>query len=76
MERIPLEAGLVVGTFLILAGIAGSAAAVRTWQAVSFGNLEPREVLRVVIPAILALMLGGQMILGSFVLGVLALGRK
>ncbi len=75
-KRFPLEGGLIAGLMLLVAGVVGSAVAVSAWREASFGNLEPREVLRVVIPSVLALSLGGQIVLTSFLLGLLSLGRK
>jgi hypothetical protein len=74
--RLPLEGGLIAGGMLLVAGLIGSATAVGAWREAAFGNLEPREVLRIVIPSVLALSLGGQILLTSFLLGLLSLGRR
>ena len=71
-----LETGLVVGTMLILAGLGASVVAVREWSQHAFGPLEPSRILRLIIPAILALTLGCQVVLGSFFLSVLGLRRR
>lgn len=71
-----LETGLVIGLLLVLAGVAGSVAALDAWKEASFGNLEPRAVLRVVVPSILSLVLGTQVILTSFFLGLIRIGRR
>jgi len=73
---ITLEVGLVVGGTLLLIGLAGSVYAFGAWGLRSFGPLEPTRVLRIVIPAITSLTLGCQVILSSFFLSVLGLGRK
>ncbi len=75
-ESIPLEAGIVFGVVLVAAGLGGSWAALEVWRQVSFGNLEPREVLRLVIPSIVAIVLGAQVILTSFLLSLLGLARR
>jgi hypothetical protein len=72
---ITLEVGLAVGFFLILAGTAGTIWALSDWGARSFGPLEMTRVFRIVIPAVLALTLGCQIVLSSFFLSVLGLGR-
>ena len=46
------------------------------WSERGFGELNPSEVLRQVIPSILAIALGFQIVLGSFFLSVLGLKRK
>lgn len=71
-----LEVGLGIGFGLIALGVGGSVFAVRTWLEVSFGPLEPRAVLRMIIPSILALTLGCHIVLASFFLSVLRLPRR
>jgi glycosyltransferase involved in cell wall biosynthesis len=71
-----LEMGLVIGGALVLCGLAGSVYALSDWSSHSFGSLDPTRTLRMVAPAILALALGGQIILASFFLSVLGLRRK
>jgi glycosyltransferase involved in cell wall biosynthesis len=73
---INLEVGLIVGAVLTAAGFAGSAMAVSHWSAASFGQLQPGLVLRLVIPATTALLLGLQIIFASFFLSVLGLARR
>jgi len=73
---ITLESGLVVGAALLFVGLAGSLYAVGAWGARSFGGLDPKTTLRIVIPAVTALTLGCQIILSSFFLSVLGLKRR
>lgn len=73
---ITLEVGLSVGGLLLVMGLAGSVYAVSDWGARSFGPLEPTRVLRMIIPAILSLTLGCQIVLSSFFLSVLGMGRR
>jgi hypothetical protein len=73
---VTLETGLVVGGLLVAGGLAGSLAATLGWQKTDFGQLEPSVVLRQVIPSIVALALGFQIVLASFFLSVLGLKRK
>jgi glycosyltransferase involved in cell wall biosynthesis len=73
---ISLEAGLAVGTLLITAGLAGSVYAVWQWREAHFGPLQPSHVLRTIIPSIVALTLGAQILLGSFFLSLLGLRRR
>ncbi len=71
-----LEKGLITGAVLLVAGVAGSAYALSTWGARSFGALDASETLRTVIPAVTALTLGVQTIFSSFFLSVLRLKRR
>jgi hypothetical protein len=71
-----LEVGLVAGVGLVVAGLAGSVEAVWEWRQASFGPLQPTRVLRIIVPSILALTLGAQMVLGSFFLSLLGFRRR
>jgi glycosyltransferase involved in cell wall biosynthesis len=73
---VTLEVGLVVGVGFLLAGLVASIWALSSWGAHSFGTLDPSQMLRVIIPGALALALGCQIILTSFFLSVLGLGRQ
>jgi hypothetical protein len=75
-RHVTLEAGLVTGCVLVLVGLALSLSAVRIWGGHSFGPLQPAETLRWVIPGALCLVLGCQVILTSFFLGVLRLDTR
>jgi hypothetical protein len=72
---VTLETGLAVGFSLVLLGIGGTVWALSDWGARSFGELEPTRMLRIIVPASLALTLGIQIVLSSFFLSVLGLGR-
>lgn len=74
-KYVTLESGLVVGVVLFFAGLGLSIYAVSDWGAHSFGSLDPTEVLRLVIPAVTAMMLGSEIVLSSFFLSVLGLKR-
>jgi hypothetical protein len=75
-KYLTLETGISVGAALLLAGFAGSIAAIIWWKSADFGALNVDRVLRLVIPSILALTLGSQVILSSFFLSVLGLGVR
>ena len=75
-DHVKLETGLVVGLLLVAFGIAASVWAVADWGAQSFGDLDPQQTLRLIVPAVLSLTLGFQTILSSFFLSVLGLGRR
>jgi len=76
LRHVTLETGLLVGTLLTLAGLAGSALALSDWGRANFGGLEPSRMLRLVFPSVFSLMLGVQIICGSFFLGILRLRRQ
>ena len=76
LRNVTLEAGLIVGALLFLFGLAGSLYAVDIWGAARFGGLDPSQTLRLIIPAVVCLTLGCEIILSSFFLSVLGLQRR
>jgi len=73
---ITLESGLVVGFALLVIGLVASSLAVGSWGMAHFGPLDPERTLRLVIPAVLSLTLGFEVVLSSFFLSVLGLKRR
>lgn len=73
---ITLESGILCGGALFLLGLAGSIWAVHLWSAQQFGPLDASAMLRRVIPAVLSLTLGVQIVFASFFLSVLGLRRR
>ncbi|MCW2946633.1 MAG: glycosyl transferase family 2 [Actinoallomurus sp.] len=71
-----LERGLVVGGLLALAGLVGLVASLVHWQGHSFGELDPRDSLRMVVPAAAALVMSFQMIFASLFVSILAIRRR
>ncbi len=71
-----LEIGVVLGLALTFAGLACFGFAISSWQATSFGSLDPRAIIRQVTPAMALLMLGVQTIFASFFLSILTLRRR
>lgn len=74
--KVSLERGLLVGASLILTGLVCSAYSIWTWKQVSFGILNPAHTLRIIIPAVTALIIGVQIVFSSFFLSVLGLRRR
>jgi glycosyltransferase involved in cell wall biosynthesis len=74
--KVNLERGLILGVSLILTGLVCSAYSVWTWKRASFGTLDPVHTLRIIIPAITALIIGVQIVFASFFLSVLGLRRR
>ena len=72
-KAVSLEAGLVCGAVLALAGLGISVGAVWYWRSQGFGDLNPEIGLRRVIPGIACLSVGCQVILNSFFLSIFRL---
>jgi glycosyltransferase involved in cell wall biosynthesis len=66
-----LESGLAIGTVLILAGLGVSSYAFWRWADTRFGNLDPFRMMRIIIPAVLSMTLGIQVIFSGFYLRLL-----
>jgi glycosyltransferase involved in cell wall biosynthesis len=75
-RHVKLETGLLGGIALLLAGGGMWIAGLRYWSSMHFGPLNPTTVLRIVIPGIVCLTLGFQVILSSFFLSVLGMGQQ
>ncbi len=75
-DYVTLEVGLLAGAIMALAGIVGLIAAVVSWHAVGFGNLDPSLTMREVIPAVVLLALGTQTVFASFFISILSIDRS
>ncbi len=71
-----LEIGLIVGSVFFVAGLTASIYAVGSWGQAAFAGLDPSVTMRVVLPAVTALILGVQAIFSSFFFSVLGLSRR
>jgi len=76
LRAVPPELGLVAGGVVAVLGLAGSVYALGSWGTQHFGDFDPVKGMRLVIPAVFALTLGGEIILSSFFLSLLRLGRS
>lgn len=76
LERLPYNLGIFAGAVVSLLGLGCTLYAVFAWQSVAFGQLDPARMLRIVIPAIIAITVGAQIALSSFFLGLLTLRRR
>ena len=66
IDGIRLKYGILIGLILVLVGLFGSVYALLDWSVRDFGNLDPFHTMRRVIPSILAITLGCQIVLFSF----------
>jgi glycosyltransferase involved in cell wall biosynthesis len=73
---ITLEVGLIVGVLLILAGAGLWVFGLSYWRSHHFGPLDPDATLRIVIPGLVGLTLGVQIVLSSFFMSVLGMARR
>jgi glycosyltransferase involved in cell wall biosynthesis len=71
--RLRLEHGLIAGALLVLAGLVCSAIVFGIWAADGFGALQEEKLL---IVGLTLLVLGVQVVFGSFFLSILGLRRR
>lgn len=71
-----VEKGILLGVILFIIGIVCSVMAVSVWAKNSYGVLEPDKMMRLTIPAFTAIVLGIQMVLSSFFIGILQIKHK
>jgi glycosyltransferase involved in cell wall biosynthesis len=70
LKRMTLDRGVVFGAIASLAGAFGIAAAVLSWRRSDFGSLDPARHLRLLVPSATAVVVGLQLMFGSFLLGI------
>jgi glycosyltransferase involved in cell wall biosynthesis len=73
---ITLEVGLAIGVALVVAGAGAWFYGLHYWESRGFGALDPSKTFRFVIPGILGITMGFQIILSSFFLSVLGMARR
>jgi hypothetical protein len=73
---ITLERGLAAGGALTLAGLAAAVYAVWAWKQHGFGDLDTEWIARIVIPSSVAISLGLEIVLFSFLLSTFGLHAR
>jgi glycosyltransferase involved in cell wall biosynthesis len=73
---ITLETGLLLGGLLLAAGFGLWVMGLGYWREMHFGKLDPLKELRILIPGIVFLTLGFQVMLSSFFLSVLGMEQR
>jgi len=71
-----LERGLLLGLALFAVGLVISAKAVFGWIGEGYGALDPRETMRMAIPAVTMMLTGIEFMLASFFVGILQITRR
>ena len=72
-KYINLEKGLIIGVLFLIIGFVLSIKGFSIWDDTNFGNLNPSQTLRIIIPAVFTILLGIQIILFSLFFSVLGL---
>jgi glycosyltransferase involved in cell wall biosynthesis len=71
-----LEKGLVIGGVLAVVGLGGLVASLAYWNANSFGQLDPRDSLRIVVPTATALIMSMQVVFASLFASFILIRRR
>jgi len=75
-QIVSMELGLIIGLLILFAGMGGTFYSLYVWEESNFGQLDYSKILRIVIPSVVAIILGLQTILSSFFLSVLSVNKK
>ena len=75
LKYFKLENGLWVGLLVLLLGIGLAIYALVRWSGTGFGDLDPRNFMRISIPSVTAIIMGGQIMFFSFILSILGLDK-
>ena len=71
-----LELGVILGTVFFVIGIISLGDALLAWQRTGFGALSQSVMLKQIIPGIIFILFGVQVVLSRFFLSILGLRRK
>jgi glycosyltransferase involved in cell wall biosynthesis len=71
-----LEKGLVIGGLLAVLGFGGLLVSLGQWNGQNFGNLNPRDSLRLVVPAATALIMSMQVVFAAIFASILLIRRR
>ena len=75
LARVSLEHGLVAGLVLMIIGFGLLTWQTIAWRGIGFGPLDPEVTMRTVIPAVVCITHGFQVVFGSFFLSFLNLAE-
>ncbi len=70
------ERGVVIGLIMCLLGVGATIVAFCLWGKAGFGGLSPESMMRITIPAMLFIVVGIEMVFGSFFIGILHIKHK
>jgi len=76
VKVVSLERGLAIGGIIGLLGIVGLLASLLHWNRNNFGNLDPRDTLRIVVPSAVALIMAFQTVFASLFASVLGIRHR
>ncbi len=75
VERFTLERGAVAGAVTATAGVVLAVWSLSVWMSAGLADIDPRQVMRIVIPSLTLTIAGVQLVFSSFVLHFLLWNR-
>jgi hypothetical protein len=76
LDVFTLERGLALGIVLVAGGTVASVYAIAGWSATAFGPQDPRHLMRIVVPALTAILVGVETVFASFFVSILQLQHR
>jgi hypothetical protein len=70
MNRFTLERNVIAGLLLLVAGAVGLGIGIARWTSVGFGQLDRAAQIRLLVPSATGIVIGLQLIFGSFLVGL------
>lgn len=71
-----VDKGIFFGGVLTAAGVVLTILALAGWNKMGFGQLDPQQMMRLTIPAVTCMVVGIQVLFGSFFIGILEIKHK
>ena len=71
VSHFSVERGCILGSLLVLAGVAMATYSLSIWMSTGLTDLEPRHVMRIAIPSLSLMVTGMEILLSSLVLNFL-----
>jgi glycosyltransferase involved in cell wall biosynthesis len=68
LRSFSLEKGIILGLGIFLAGLGLAGYSVALWSDSGLATLEPRQIMRIVIPSVTLLVAGAEIVFASFIL--------
>lgn len=75
-QVVTLERGLAAAAVLVLGGLAAAIVSLWVWSRSGFGPLDPTRQLRIIIPAVVGLIAGGQAAMTALFISMMGLQRR
>ena len=76
LQETSTEKGVLIGILMFLTGAAITVGAFCIWRSSGFGQLSPEIMMRITVPAMILIVVGIEIVFGSFFIGILNIRHK